>query len=345
MKLSDFNYQLPENLIAQAPASPRDQSRLLILHRTSGRLEHRRFFNIVDYLDKGDVLIINDSKVIPARLIGNKLTGGKVEIFLSHLVSLEKEEEIWECLIKGKHIKVNSEIIFSKKFKAVVQEKINDVWLVKFNCSGQKFQKFLEEYGQVPLPPYIKTLKNTYKKQYQTVYADTKHKGSVAAPTAGLHFTPRLIKELEKKGVIIKKVTLHVGLGTFLPVRVDTIKKHQMHSEWVEVKKEVFKEITSARKRGNKVIAVGTTTVRSLEAAFRIPPTKDFQGWVNIFIYPPYQFKTIDGLITNFHLPESTLLMLVSALAGRQKILKAYKEAVKEKYRFFSFGDAMLIVA
>lgn len=344
MKLSDFNYQLPENLIAQAPVSPRDCSRLLILHHASGRLEHRRFFNIVDYVTKGDVLVINDSKVIPARLLGNKNTGGKVEIFLSHVVSSTKGGEIWECLIKGKRIKNGTEVIFSSTFKAVVQEKINDVWLVTFNCSGVTFQKALEKYGKVPLPPYIKNVKNKYKQQYQTVYADTKHQGSVAAPTAGLHFTPRLLKKLKKKGVIVKKITLHVGLGTFLPVRVTDIKKHQMHSEWVEVKKEVLKEISDARKRGNKVIAVGTTTVRSLEAAWKVSTSKDFSGFVNIFIFPPYTFKTIDGLITNFHLPESTLLLLVSALAGRQKILKAYKKAVKEKYRFFSFGDAMLIV-
>lgn len=344
MKLSDFDYELPEGLIAQTPVSPRDRSRLLVLHHTSGRLEHRRFFNITDYFSRGDVLVINDSKVIPARLIGNKITGGKVEIFLSRLVSSVRKVENWECLIKGKHIKEGSEIIFSKNFKAVIQEKMNDVWLVQFNSSGALFQKALEKYGKVPLPPYIKDLENKYKKEYQTVYAETKHRGSVAAPTAGLHFTPRLLKELQKKGVIIKKVTLHVGLGTFLPVRVDDVKKHKMHSEWVEVKKEVLKEIISSRKRGNKVIAVGTTTVRSLEAAWKVSTTKDFQGWVRIFIYPPYRFKTIDGLITNFHLPESTLLLLVSALAGRQKILKAYKEAVKEKYRFFSFGDAMLIV-
>lgn len=344
MKLSDFNYHLPESLIAQAPVSPRDQSRLLVLHRTTGRLEHRRFFNIVDYFSKGDVLVVNDSKVIPARLIGKKTTGGKVEIFLSRVISTTNKTETWECLIKGKNISPGCEVIFSKNFTAVVQEKVNDVWLVRFNCSSAQFKKALEKYGKTPLPPYIKDLANKYKKKYQTVYANTKHQGSVAAPTAGLHFTPPLLKKLQKKGVKIKNITLHVGLGTFLPVRVSNPKKHHMHSEWVEVKKEVLQEIKSARKRGSKVIAVGTTTVRSLEAAWAVSNNKDFHSWVNIFIYPPYRFKTIDGLITNFHLPESTLLMLVSALTGRQKILKAYSAAVKEKYRFFSFGDAMLII-
>ncbi len=344
MKLSDFHYELSERLIAQEPVSSRDQSRLLVLHRATGRLEHRRFFNIIDYVSKGDVLVINDSKVIPARIIGKKKTGGKVEVFLSRVLSTSKNTETWECLLNGRYLKNGLEIIFGNNFTATLQERIGDVWLITFNCAGVTFQRRLEKYGQVPLPPYIKKLSKKYKHQYQTVYADSRHQGSVAAPTAGLHFTPRLIKELKKKGVIIKTVTLHVGLGTFLPVRESSIKKHQMHSKWVEVRHEVLHKIKAARKRGKKVIAVGTTTVRALEAASQASPLKDFRGLVNIFIFPPYRFKSIDGLITNFHLPESTLLMLVAALTGRNKLLRAYTEAVDKEYRFFSFGDAMLVV-
>lgn len=350
--VSDFNYNLPEELIAQSPVSPRDHSRLLVVHHKTNRLEHRRFFNIVDYLNKGDVLIINDSKVIPARLQGKKRSGGSVEVFLSKQVmtkSQDKKKEIWECLIKGKRIGKGTEIIFSSNFKAIVEEKINDVWLVSFNIAGEKFKKALDQYGQTPLPPYIQARSSNTKNQYQTVYADDSKKGSVAAPTAGLHFTPRLLRQLKKKGVIIKTITLHVGLGTFLPIRVSDPKKHQMHAEWVTVSKETKKEIQAARKRKNKVIAVGTTSARSLEAAFKDSNKKnfyqtDFNSFVDIFIYPPYKFKAIDGLITNFHLPKSTLLMLVSALVGRKKILQVYEEAIKEKYRFFSFGDAMLII-
>ena len=344
MKLSDFHYELPERLIAQEPVSSRDESRLLILHRASGRIEHRRFFNIIDYVSKGDVLVINDSKVIPARIIGKKKTGGKVEVFLSRILSSTKNSQTWECLLNGRYLKNGLEIIFGNHFTATLEERIGDVWVITFNCTGVTFQRRLEKYGQVPLPPYIKKISKKYKEQYQTVYADSKHTGSVAAPTAGLHFTPRLIKELKNKGVIIKTITLHVGLGTFLPVREACIKKHQMHSEWVEVRQEVLQEIKAARKRGKRVIAVGTTTVRALEAAWQATPSKDFRGLVNIFIFPPYTFKSIDGLITNFHLPQSTLLMLVAALVGRKTLLQAYIEAVDKEYRFFSFGDAMLVL-
>lgn len=344
MKLSDFHYELSERLIAQEPVSSRDQSRLLVLHRATGRLEHRRFFNIIDYVSRGDVLVINDSKVIPARIIGKKKTGGKVEVFLSRLLTTTKNSQTWECLLNGRYLKNGLEIIFGNNFTATLQERNGDVWVIAFNCTGVTFQRRLEQYGQVPLPPYIKKVSKKYKKQYQTVYANSKHKGSVAAPTAGLHFTPRLIKELKKKGVMIKKVTLHVGLGTFLPVRATSIKKHHMHSEWVEVRQEVLQEIQAARKRGKRVIAVGTTTVRALEAASQASPLKDFRGLVNIFIFPPYTFKSIDGLITNFHLSESTLLMLVAALVGRKTLLQAYAEAIDKEYRFFSFGDAMLIL-
>lgn len=345
MKLSDFNYELPADLIAQSPAAKRDQSRLLVLNRQSSRLEHRRFFNVVEYLEKGDVLVINDSKVIPARLIGKKVSGGKVEIFLSKPVHGQKSKtEIWECLIKGKHIRPETEVIFSKTFKATILSKDGDVWMASFNKQGLAFQRALSKYGLTPLPPYIKPGGAEDKKRYQTVYAENTHAGSVAAPTAGLHFTPQILKQLKKKGVVIKKITLHVGLGTFLPVRVSNIKKHRMHGEWVEVSADVKKAINAAHAHNHKVVAVGTTSVRSLEAAFIDSSDKSFKASVEIFIYPSFKFKVVDALITNFHLPESTLLMLVSAFASRKKILNAYEAAIKEKYRFYSYGDAMLIL-
>ncbi len=349
MKLSDFSYNLPEELIASAPASPRDHSRLLVVDRRSGRLEHRRFFNIVDYLRTGDVLVINDSKVIPARLLGKKTSGGAVEIFLSKPLAVTPAKkaapsEIWECLIKGKHMRPGTRVDFSKTFFAVVGEKTGDTWAVSFNKSGAQFRRALARYGQTPLPPYIKPSAKASAARYQTVYADASHAGSVAAPTAGLHFTPRLLAALRKKGVVIQKVTLHVGLGTFLPVRVEDVTKHRMHGEWVEVSAAVKKTINAARKRGGRIIAVGTTSVRSLEAAFADSPDKAFKGSVEIFIYPSYRFRAVDGMITNFHLPESTLLMLVSAFATRSIIRRAYAAAIKERYRFYSFGDAMLII-
>lgn len=343
MKLSDFNYYLPEKLIAQVPLTPRDHSRLLVVRRKPYSLEHRHFFNIVDYFSQGDVLILNDSKVIPARLLGRKISGGRVEVFLIHKIKVFSKTETWECLIKGKRLKAGDLIIVAPSFQGVIKEKINDVWLVNFNCGGKKFQKALHRFGKTPLPPYIKSSGKTYQQKYQTVYANAHKAGSVAAPTAGLHFTPRLLKKLRQRGVIIKTITLHIGLGTFLPIRVDTIKKHQMHSEWVEVPTETMKAISYAHQHGSKVIAVGTTVTRALEAAYQKNKYRDFSGWVNIFIYPPYRFRVIDGLITNFHLPQSSLLLLVSALVGRKKLLALYEVAIKEQYRFFSFGDAMLI--
>lgn len=344
MKLSDYNYQLPEALIAQEPTSPRDNSRLLVLHRATDQIEHRRFFNIIDYFKPGDVLVLNDSRVIPARLYGKKITGGVVEVFLSRMIETSSQAEQWLCMLSGKYLRPECEVWFSKNFKAVLKKRVGDFWEVEFNCSGKKLQRALEKYGETPLPPYIKKLKKKHKDQYQTVYSDSDHSGSVAAPTAGLHFTQKLIKQLKKKGVIIQTITLHIGLGTFAPIRVENIKEHQLHSEWIEVKKEVRELIELARSQGNKVYAVGTTTARALEASWSYSMDSDFQGWVNIFIYPPYRFNAIDCLITNFHLPQSSLLMLVSAFVGREKILKAYEEAIKEKYRFFSFGDAMLIL-
>lgn len=344
MKLSDFDYHLPPELIARTPMTPRDHSRLLVVNRDTNRLEHRRFFDIVDYLSAGDVLVINDSKVIPARLLGNKATGGKVELLLARRITKARERyETWECLLKGKHLKPEEMITIGRTMQATLQEKVKEVWLVRFNLGGTAFYNAVEKYGQTPLPPYIKGITKNYKKEYQTVYANQKHHGSVAAPTAGLHFTPALLKRLRAKGVIIKTITLHVGLGTFLPVRVSDPRHHEMHNEWVEVSAAVKRTINTAHKKKKKVIAVGTTSVRALEASYRQSSTKVFKDWVNIFIYPSFTFRVIDGMITNFHVPQSTLLMLVSAFAGRQKILKAYQTAVKERYRFFSFGDAMFL--
>lgn len=345
MPLSDFDYNLPERLIAHTPAKRRDTSRLLVVHKKNNDFEHRRFFDIADYFSKGDVLVLNDSKVIPARLIGKKETGGQVEIFLARRLTTKKNTyERWECLIKGKRLEIGKEIEISSNFKTTLIERLKETWIVEFNQYGKNFYSALERYGKTPLPPYIKSDEKKQKKNYQTVYASEKHRGSVAAPTAGLHFTPALLTKLKKKGVIIKTITLHVGLGTFLPIRVTNYKKHEMHSEWVEVKTDVMKAIQKAHQKKKKVIAVGTTSTRALEAAYKEKKYDTFQGWVNIFIYPSYKFNVIDGLITNFHLPQSTLLLLVSALATRKKILQAYKEAINEEYRFFSFGDAMLIV-
>lgn len=344
MKLSDFNYHLPPELIARTPMTPRDHSRLLVVSRQSARLEHRRFFDIVDYLSAGDVLVLNDSKVIPARLAATKVTGGRVEILLARRITkVRARHETWECLVKGKHLRSGEVVTISRTMKATLVEKSKEVWVVQFNLGGTAFYQAVEKYGRTPLPPYIKGVTKNYKREYQTVYAHEQHHGSVAAPTAGLHFTPALLKRLRTRGVIIKTITLHVGLGTFLPIRVVDPRQHEMHNEWAEVSEEVKKTINLAHKEKKKVIAVGTTTVRALEASYRQSRTKSFKDWVNIFIYPPFTFKVIDGLITNFHVPRSTLLMLVAALTGRQRILKAYQAAVQEKYRFFSFGDAMLI--
>ncbi|MFA6475417.1 MAG: tRNA preQ1(34) S-adenosylmethionine ribosyltransferase-isomerase QueA [Patescibacteria group bacterium] len=325
MRLSEFDYQLPPQLIAQTPIEPRDHSRLLVVHRDTGKLEHKQFFHITDYLKSGDVLVINTSKVIKARLHATKPTGGKVEIFLLQ----QKDDFTWECLIKGKTA-LNSLFLIHHSTTATVQEKHPDsTYLVKFNKTN------ITQYGEVPLPPYIKTKQSL--ERYQTVYAD--QSGSVAAPTAGLHFTEALLDKLKKHGVIIVPVILHVGLGTFTSVKTDDITQHTMHAEYAVLPEATAQAMAAAKKTGHKIIAVGTTSGRTLEA---------FQGqanagWVNIYIYPGYKFNTVDSLITNFHLPKTTLLMLVSALAGKPLIDRAYAEAIKEHYRFFSFGDAMLI--
>jgi len=342
--VSDFDYHLPSLLIAQKPAKPRDKSRLLLLNKKTGEIEHHIFSQIIDYLQKGDLLILNNSKVFPARLIGHKKdSGGEVEVFLHQ----KKEKNFWQCLLRGK-MRVGLVIKFPEKLEATVLKNNNDgTWLVAFNLKGNKFWQAINKFGQIPLPPYIKRIKQlqTDKKNYQTVFADSHKVGSVAAPTAGLHFTKTLLKKIKEKGVIISYVTLHVGLGTFSPVKVDKIKEHKMHSEFAEIKKETIQKILDAKKVGHRIIAVGTTSCRTLESInfSNLNADKDYAFSTDIFIYPGFKFKNVDALITNFHLPKSTLLMLVSALAGKKRIDKAYRAAVEEEYRFFSYGDAMYI--
>ena len=314
MRTSDFYYELPQELIAQDPLEDRSSSRLMHLSMADGSIEHRHFRDILDYLNEGDTLVINDTKVIPARLYGHKEeTGAVIEILLLK----RRENDIWECLVKPGNR------------------------LIQFHYEGI-FEEILDQLGEMPLPPYI-THKLKDKNRYQTVYA--KNEGSAAAPTAGLHFTKELLEQVKAKGVNIAHVTLHVGLGTFRPVKVDDVEQHHMHSEFYIVEEDQAKLINDTRKNGGRVIAVGTTSCRTLESATGADGVlKSGSGWTEIFIYPGYKFKMIDGLITNFHLPESTLVMLVSALAGKENILHAYEVAVQEKYRFFSFGDAMLIL-
>ncbi|MCK4554261.1 tRNA preQ1(34) S-adenosylmethionine ribosyltransferase-isomerase QueA [Candidatus Parcubacteria bacterium] len=371
-ELKDFDYNLPKNLIAQQPIKPRDHSRLLVLdlkrvapealrfrrnRSVSGAtLEYKHFYDIVNYLEKGDVLVLNNSKVFPARLIGKKKeTKGKIEVFLHRKI----RGSLWQCLLGGHGRKEGLEIEFCCGLKCkVVEDNKDGTWDVKFNKSGEQMMKIVNKIGRTPLPPYIKrsekrhsvsyrtqSVLTTDKINYQTVYADDKKIGSVAAPTAGFHFTPGLIKKLKAKGVQFEYITLHVGLGTFAPVKVDNIIKHKMHAEWVEVKKSVIERIIKAKREGRRIIAVGTTSVRVLEShPVAHKPLGGYMGWVNIFIYPPFKFKIIDAMITNFHLPKSTLLMLVSAFAGKYNINKAYEEAIKKKYRFYSYGDVMLII-
>ncbi|MDP2709520.1 MAG: tRNA preQ1(34) S-adenosylmethionine ribosyltransferase-isomerase QueA [bacterium] len=349
MRLQDFDYNLPKNLIAQQPLSPRDQSRLLVMARKTGVLKHKHFYDLADYLKAGDVLVLNNTKVMPARLIGKRAeTGGKVEVFLLKRI----KAGVWQCLAGGPSRKENLSVEFGAGLKAEILKNNQDgSWNVKFNKSGKAFMKIVEKIGRIPLPPYIKRGRQikSDQKNYQTVYADDKKIGSVAAPTAGFHFTPALLKKLKKKGVQIEYVTLQVGLGTFAPVKVDDIAKHKMHSEYVEIKASAVKIIKKAKQDGRRVIAVGTTSVRTLESVFKglrvtSYEARNYSCWTDIFIYPPYKFKVVDAMITNFHLPKSTLLMLISAFAGRNKIFKAYQGAIKKKYRFFSYGDAMLII-
>lgn len=340
MRKEDFYFDLPEELIAQDPLEDRSSSRLLVLDKETGKVEHHVFREIIDYLQEGDCLVINDTKVIPARLIGSKIgTDAKIEVLLLK----RKENDVWETLVKpGKKAKVGTRISFGDGL--LVGEVVDIVEegnrLIHFEYEGI-FEEILDQLGQMPLPPYI-THQLEDKNRYQTVYA--KHSGSAAAPTAGLHFTPELLKEIEEKGVQIARVTLHVGLGTFRPVKVDNILEHHMHSEFYQIDEEAAEKINRAKESGHRVICVGTTSCRTIEsAADKNGKLHATNGWTEIFIYPGYEFKVLDCLITNFHLPESTLVMLVSALAGREQVLSAYEDAVKEKYRFFSFGDAMFI--
>ncbi|MCI8797453.1 MAG: tRNA preQ1(34) S-adenosylmethionine ribosyltransferase-isomerase QueA [Dorea sp.] len=341
MKRQDFYYELPEELIAQDPLKDRQSSRLLILDKESGAISHHIFREITDYLKEGDCLVINDTKVIPARLIGSREgTNAKIEILLLK----RKENNVWETLVKpGKKAKIGTRISFGD---GLLTGEVIDIVeegnrLIRFTYEGI-FEEILDRLGQMPLPPYI-THQLEDKNRYQTVYAV--NIGSAAAPTAGLHFTPELLKKIEEKGVAIARVTLHVGLGTFRPVKVDEITDHHMHSEFFQIGEEAAKKINHAKDTGNRVICVGTTSCRTIEsAADEQGKLKACSGWTEIFIYPGYQFKVLDCLITNFHLPESTLIMLVSALAGRENVLRAYEKAVEERYRFFSFGDAMLVV-
>ncbi|MBQ5918932.1 MAG: tRNA preQ1(34) S-adenosylmethionine ribosyltransferase-isomerase QueA [Lachnospiraceae bacterium] len=341
MKLQDFYYDLPQELIAQDPLLDRTSSRLMHVDKNSGNIEHKIFSDVIDYLNEGDCLVINNTKVIPARLFGTREGHeGKVEILLLK----RRENDIWESLVKpGKKCKVGTMLVFGDGLlKAEVLEVVEDGnRLIKFYYEGI-FEEILDKLGQMPLPPYI-THELKDKTRYQTVYA--KHDGSAAAPTAGLHFTKELLEKIEKKGIVIANVTLHVGLGTFRPVKVDNILEHHMHSEFYMIEESEALKINKAKEAGKRVISVGTTSCRTLEsAATDDGKIQASSGWTDIFIYPGYKFKLIDGLITNFHLPESTLLMLVSAFAGKENIMAAYEEAVKERYRFFSFGDAMILI-
>ncbi len=339
MKTDDFYYDLPEELIAQEPIAERSSSRLMCLDKVTGKTEHKHFYDIVDMLSEGDLLVLNDTKVIPARLYGEKIgTGGAIEFLLLN----RKTADEWEVILKpGKRAKVGAKFKFGNELEAEVLS-ITDggARCVKFSYDGI-FEEILDRLGEMPLPPYI-TKKLEDKSRYQTVYA--KNSGSAAAPTAGLHFTPELMEKIKAKGVEVKFVTLHVGLGTFRPVKVENVDEHQMHSEFYVLPQDTADAVNRTKKNGGRIVSVGTTATRVLETAgLDGLPLSEKSGWTDIFIYPGKKFNVIDALITNFHLPESTLIMLVSALAGRENVLSAYEEAVREKYRFFSFGDAMFI--
>lgn len=332
-------YDLPEERIAQTPVEPRDHSRLMVLHRDTDQIEHRHFYDVIDYLNPGDVLVINETRVIPARLFGERAGGGACEVLLLRQLGPKR----WETLVKpGKKLKPGAEITFGGgRLRARIAE-TTDVGgrIVDFDCDGT-FEAALDELGEMPLPPYIHERLQD-KERYQTVYA--KQEGSAAAPTAGLHFTPELLERIREKGVDVVPVLLHVGLGTFRPVKTENVEEHEMHSEYFEVTAEAAARINAARERGGRVVAVGTTSVRTLESAAENGVLLPRRGETSIFIKPGYRFQMVDALITNFHLPGSTLVMLVSALYDREKILAAYEEAVRDEYRFFSFGDAMLIL-
>ncbi len=331
MRVDEFDFYLPKELIAQKPVEPRDSARLMVLHRRSGEIEHRVFRDVVEYLEEGDLLVLNNTKVIPARLLGRKETGAKVEVFL-----LEKVEDgVWRCLVRpGRKLKVGARVVFKDGVEGEVVERFEDgTRLVRFNAEDED----LFSVGEVPLPPYIEN-PSVDPERYQTVYA--REPGAVAAPTAGLHFTEGLLREIEEKGVKIAYITLHVGLGTFRPVKAENVEDHRMEEEFYRVPRETVRALEEAK----RVVAVGTTVVRTLETIARLPKAEEYAGKTDLFIYPPFEFKIVSAMITNFHLPRSTLLMLVSAFAGLDLVKKAYKIAVEKRYRFFSFGDAMLII-
>jgi len=342
LKVEDFDYYLPEELIAQSPAEKRDESRLLVYHRDTGKIEHRIFRDVIEYLNKGDCLVINDTRVIPARLLGRRAdTGGKIEFVLLH----QMDDKRWEVLVKpGRRAQIGAVFVFGNGLlEATVLDRTPEGGrIVEFQYEGL-FNEVLDKVGIVPLPPYIRKQIDD-PERYQTVYA--KHRGSVAAPTAGLHFTIPLLEKIQASGVNIVRVTLHVGLGTFRPVKESNVEQHRMHEEYYRISEEAARAVNETKERGGRVIAVGTTSTRALESSAddsgRVHPTE--RGCTDLFIYPGYEFKVVDALITNFHLPKSTLLMLVSAMCSREEILRVYQEAIKERYRFFSFGDAMMIL-
>ncbi len=338
MKVELFDYHLPRELIAQKPIEPRDKSRLMVLDRRTGKIEHRHFYNIVEYLIPGDLLVLNNTKVIPARLIGRKVTGAKVEILLLNEVGDGK----WRVMVKpGRKLRIGTRVLFDG-MEAVIIDRLRDgTRVVEFSERGEKFWNTINRIGMIPLPPYItEDLKD--EGRYQTVYA--KESGAVASPTAGLHFTHELLGKLRSKGIRIAEITLHVGIGTFRPITVEEVENHVMDREWCKVPRETVKMIEETKSSNGRIVAVGTTVVRTLETMARQKEMKEYSGWTDLFIYPPFEFKLVDILVTNFHLPRSTLLLLVSAFAGREFIMMAYEEAVKRRYRFFSFGDAMLIL-
>ena len=340
MKTADFDFYLPEELIAQTPLERRDASRLLMLDKHTGAVEHHHFYELPSFLRPGDCLVLNDSRVLPARLIGHRPTGGACEV----LLLVDRGDKCWECLVRpGRKLRPGAQVIFGegKELTATIEEELEDgKRLVRFHYEGI-FLEILEHLGKMPLPPYIKEELQD-NERYQTVYS--KVVGSAAAPTAGLHFTPELLEQIKAMGVKVCYVTLHVGLGTFRPVKAEDIQDHEMHSEFCMISQETADTINETKRGGGRVICVGTTSCRTIESfAAEDGTMTERSGWTNIFIYPGYRFKVLDALITNFHLPQSTLIMLVSALAGREHVLAAYEEAVKERYRFFSFGDAMFI--
>ncbi|QUL98488.1 MAG: tRNA preQ1(34) S-adenosylmethionine ribosyltransferase-isomerase QueA [Candidatus Fermentithermobacillus carboniphilus] len=342
MRIDEFDYELPEDLIAQTPALERDKSRLLVVDRRTGSLSHRMFYEVIEYLNSGDILVVNDTKVIPARLMARRSTGGKVEVLLLRQV----EPDIWECLVRPGHkVKVGEKVSVGVGEKGMTGTVLSRTdyggRMIRWEYKGD-WEENLQRLGHTPLPPYIK-MPLSDPSRYQTVYA--RIPGSAAAPTAGLHFTEELLERIRQKGVVVKSITLEVGLGTFRPVREEIVEHHKMHREHFTVNEETAAAINDARERGGKLVAVGTTVVRALEtSALEDGTVRAFSGSTELFIYPGYRFKAVDHLITNFHLPKSTLLMLVSAFAGKELIMKAYHEAIRERYRFYSFGDAMLIL-